>query len=182
MQQLEDEFQRLIVVARDEARKDAAEDTLEDAMILLTGMRGAPEMRKILLAVVGLDDILASGQLGDVERLEVLEVQGILRAALDGGGGGRRDFEADELNEYAVAMFMIGSIYGDISRDVYNRLEEVHLEVLAAEEAEEAEEAAMVATMRQSMELAAATAAAAATPAPEDQKERMIAARLARFG
>ena len=174
MQQLESEFQRLIVATRGEA----AADTLGDAILLITDMWGQAEMRKILMAVVGLDDILASGQLGSVERDEVLEVQGRLRGVLDGGFGSVGACEADDINDYAVAMFMIGAVYGDFTREVYDRLEEVHADMTATEEAAAAEAAQ------------AAQAAQAAPQEPVEQafidpaadRQRMIAARLARFG
>lgn len=161
MHQLEEDFQRLIV--DDESRATAAADVLEDAVMHITGMEGAAELRRILLAIVGLDDLLASGELGPTESSELREVQRSLQELLDGGAV----VSADDHVCYAEAIYMIETIYTYVRCEVYTRLQAIHLEMLAVE-----------------LE-AARVAAAAATPVErtaDELRREAVAARLRRFG
>lgn len=168
MQQLEDDFRRLIAV--DESRATAAADVLEDAVLHITGMEGAPELRRILLAVVGLDDVLASGELGPLEAEELREVQRSLQGLLDGVAG--EIVSADDHHAYAEAVYMIETIYGYVRHDVYEHLRVIHVEMLAAEAA------AVAAASKAPTSLAAANT----ERTPEELRQEAVAARLRRFG
>jgi hypothetical protein len=168
MHQLEEDFQRLIVA--DESRATAAADVLEDAVMHITGLQGAAELRRLLLAIVGLDDLLASGELGPTEASELREIQLELQGFLDGG----TVVSADDHVEYAEAIYMIETIYAHTRCDVYTMLQTIHLDMLAAE-LEAARAAAAV----------VAAAVAVAEPkerTPEELRREAIAARLQRFG
>ncbi len=169
MQQLEDDFRRLIAV--DESRATAAADVLEDAVLHITGMEGAPELRRILLAVVGLDDVLASGELGSTEVEELREIQRSLQGLLDGAAG--EVVSADDHHAYAEAIYMIETIYSYVRCDVYVHLQRIHVEMLAVEAA-----AAAAAAAKAPVSLNAATT----ERTPEELRQEAIAARLRRFG
>jgi len=167
MHQLEEDFQRLIVA--DESRATAAADVLEDAVMHITGLQGAAELRRLLLAIVGLDDLLASGELGPTEASELREIQMELQGLLDGGAV----VSADDHVEYAEAIYMIETIYAHTRCDVYTMLQTIHLDMLAAE-LEAARAAACAA--------AASADAAPKERTPEELRREAIAARLQRFG
>ncbi len=184
MQKLEDDFRRLIVTGgslthrsamplaasvTDESRATAAADVLEDAVLHITGMEGAPELRRILLAVVGLDDVLASGELGPLEAEELREVQRSLQGLLDGVAG--EIVSADDHHAYAEAVYLIDTIYNYVRRDVYVHLRGIHVEMLAVE-------AAAAAAAKAPASLAAATT----ERTPEELRQEAVAARLRRFG
>jgi hypothetical protein len=170
MQQLEDDFRRLIAV--DESRATAAADVLEDAVLHITGMEGAPELRRILLAVVGLDDVLASGELGPMEVGELREVQRNLQGLLDGVAG--EVVSADDHHAYAEAIYLIETIYGYVRCDVYVHLQQIHVEMLAVEAAAAAAAAAS--------EVRSLAAPAPVQKTPGELRQEAIAARLRRFG
>jgi len=192
MQQREEEE---LQAARNASSAVATEDTLEDGMMHMSGLDGAPAMRLLLLAIMGLDDVLASGQLGDTELAEVRELQGRLRGRFEGADADG----LEESNDYKEATYLISHVYSFIEYKVYDVLMSMHTRMCADEAEREAiEEAIRVAAeeeaarVRAALEAeAAAMAAAAAQAAAEAAKPRVpteaerraiAAARVARFG
>jgi hypothetical protein len=183
-QQREDEE---LQAARAASSAVAAEDTLEDGISHMSGLEGAPAMRQLLLAIMGLDDILASGQLGTGEMDELRVLQGRLRGRFEGADADG----LEELNDYREAIYLISHVYSFLEYKVYDALMIMHTR-MCAEEAERAAiaEAIRVAAaeeaerVRVRIEAAEAEAAAAAKPRIPTEAERraMAAARLARFG
>ncbi len=170
----------------------ATEDTLEDGMMHMSGLEGAGRMpmRLLLLAIMGLDDILASGQLGPGELAELRELQGRLRVRFEGA-----DVDAlEELNDYKEAMYLISHVYSFIEYKVYDVLLAMHVRMCDEEEAarvaqEEAIRTGLAAARAAEVErerlaaVAMAAASEAAKPRMPTEAERraMAAARLARF-
>lgn len=165
----------------------ATEDTLEDALGHMSGLVGVPSMRLLLLAVLGLDDILASGQLGGVELAELRGLQGRLRERFEGADADG----VEELNDYKEAMYLISHVYNFIDYAVYTVLFAMHTRMCQEEaEAEELERAIRVAQEeaeereRRDAEEALRLAEEAKKPRVPTAEERraIAAARLARFG
>ncbi len=169
----------------------ATEDTLEDGMMHMSGLEGAPDMRRLLLAIMGLDDILASGQLGAGELAELRELQGQLRSRFEAA-----DTEGlEESNDYREAIYLISHVYSFIDYKVHTMLFAMHTR-MCAEEAERAalEEAIRVAAeeeaerVRIALEAEAKVIAQAAAEAAKprvptlEERRAMAAARVARFG
>ncbi len=173
--------------ARAESSAVAAEDTLEDGISHMSGLEGAPAMRQLLLAIMGLDDILASGQLGAGEREELRVLQERLRERFEGADANG----LEELNDYREAIYLISHVYSFLEYKVYDALMMMHTR-MCAEEAERAAiaEAIRVAAAEEAervrVRLEAAEAEAAATAKPrvptEAERRAIAAARLARFG
>jgi hypothetical protein len=169
----------------------ATEDTLEDGMMHMSGLEGEPDMRCLLLAIMGLDDVLASGQLGDTELAELRELQGRLRGrfeAADADG-------LEESNDYKEATYLISHVYSFIEYKVYEVLSVMNMRMCADEAEREAiEEAIRVAAEEEAARVRAAleaeanaavqAAAEAAKPRVPTEAERraIAAARVARFG
>lgn len=165
----------------------ATEDTLEDAMGHMSGLAGVPAMRLLLLAVLGLDDILASGQLGDVELAELRAVQGRLRERFESADADG----VEETNDYKEAMYLITHVYSFLEYKVYDLLVAMHTRMCEEEaEAEELERTIRVAREeaeereRREAEEALRLAEEASKPRVPTAEERraIAAARLARFG
>lgn len=165
----------------------ATEDTLEDGMMHMSGLEGAPDMRQLLLAIMGLDDVLASGQLGHIELAELRELQGRLRQRFEGA-------DADGLemsNDYREAIYLISHVYSFIEYKVYDMLMSMHTRICA----EETERVQIAETIRvaaeeearrvqSALEAEAKAQVAATTPRIPTLEERraIAAARVARFG
>jgi hypothetical protein len=177
--------------ARTASSAVATEDTLEDGMTHMSGLTDAPDMRRLLLAIMGLDDVLASGQLGEGELVELRELQGRLRGrfeAADADG-------LEESNDYREAIYLISHVYSFIEYKVYEVLSVMNMR-MCADEAERAqiEEAIRVAAeeeaarVRAALEAEAKAAAKAAEEAAKprvptlEERRAMAAARVARFG
>ena len=172
----------------------ATEDTLEDAIGHMSGLTNIPNMRLLLLALLGLDDILASGQLGDVELAELRAVQGRLRERFESADA----YGVEETNDYKEAMYLITHVYSFLEYKVYDVLLAMHTRMCEEEaEAEELERAIRVAREeaeereRREAEEALRLAEEALRLAEEAKKPRVptaeerraiAAARLARFG
>lgn len=179
-----EEYQEQLQTAITASSELATEDTLEDALGHMSGLTGAPAMRLLLLAVLGLDDILASGQLGGVELAELRSLQGRLRERFEGADADG----VEELNDYKEAMYLISHVYSFIDYAVYNVLLAMHTRMCEEEvEAEELERTIRVAreeAEEQERREAQRLAEEASKPRvpTADERRAIAAARLARFG
>ena len=177
--------------ARSASSAVATEDTLEDGMMHMSGLEGAPDMRRLLLAIMGLDDVLASGQLGNTELAELRELQGRLKGLFEVADANG----LEESNDYREAIYLISHVYSFIEYKVYEVLTAMHTRMCA----EEAERAAIIETIRVAAEeeaervravleaeaaaIADAAQAAAKPRVPTlEERRAMAAARVARFG
>jgi len=169
----------------------ATEDTLEDGMMHMSGLEGAPDMRRLLLAIMGLDDVLASGQLGDTELAELRELQGRLRGRFEGADADG----LDESNDYREAIYLISHVYSFIEYKVHEMLTAMHTRMCADEAerfqiaeairvaAEEEAERVRVALEAEAKAIAQAAEEAAKPRVPTlEERRAMAAARVARFG
>jgi hypothetical protein len=123
LKHLEEDFQRLNVSA-DNCCSSGSSTIVADNMYSL---EGAPELRRIFLAIVGLNELIESGQVHDVNMLKQLhdKLYSILL---------RDDIiSADDYIEYGEAIFMIDALYAQIQCDIYKSLQKIHLEMLATE-------------------------------------------------
>lgn len=174
--------------ARTASSAVAAEDTLEDGISHMSGLESAPDMRRLLLAIMGLDDVLASGQLGDTELAELRELQGRLRGRFEGS-----DVDGlDESNDYREAIYLISHVYSFIEYKVYEVLTSMHTR-MCAEEAERLQIAEAIRVAAEEEARRARVALEADAKAAEEvvvkhrvptleERRAMAAARMARFG
>jgi hypothetical protein len=181
-----EDYQEQLQTAITASSELAVEDTLEDALGHMSGLAGMPTMRILLLAILGLDDILASGQLGDVELAELRSLQGRLRERFEGADADG----VEELNDYKEAMYLISHVYSFIDYTVYNVLLAMHTRMCEEEvEAEELERTIRVAREeaeeqeRREAEKALRLAEEASKPRlpTADERRAIAAARVARF-
>jgi hypothetical protein len=114
----------------------AEDELLEDALLELTGLKGKPETRLRLLAVVALDDLQARC-VNEGER----EVMGIVKEALKGLIYSKIPIERDAVYE-AAHEYMEDAAAEDLT--VYGKLLPVHERMVEEEEQEAAVEWAAI--------------------------------------